>query len=108
MTSEHLLLIYEKAKQEVPEMVKKELKEVEAFHNKVYKEREAFLGEKRNQLLEEMDGIDIELKELAERVDTIGRIISTNEVYQESIELYSKYNSDLQELIYKQGKLSQI
>ncbi len=108
LTSEHLLLIYEKAKQEVPEMVKKELKEVEAFHNKVYKEREAFLGEKRNQLLEEMDGIDIELKELAERVDTIGRIISTNEVYQESIELYSKYNSDLQELVYKQGKLSQI
>ncbi len=29
-----------------------------------------------------------------------------NEVYQESIELYEKYNTDLQDLKYKQGKLS--
>lgn len=108
LTSEHILLIYEKANQEVPEMVKKELKEVEAFHNKVYKEREAFLGEKIKQLSSEMESINFELGELAERVDTIGRIIATNEVYQESIELYGKYNSDLQELVYKQGKLSQV
>lgn len=107
-TSEHLLLIFEKTNQEIPEMVKRELKEVEEFHRKVYKERQVFLGNKRSQLEEEMDSINEKLVVLAEKVDSIGRIIATNEVYQESIEIYGKYNTDLQDLVYRQGKLSQV
>ena len=48
VTSEHLLLIFEKVKQEIPEMVKRNLVEVEEFHRKVYEERKVFLGEKKN------------------------------------------------------------
>lgn len=108
LSSEHLLLIFEKVKQEIPEMVKRELKEVEDFHRKVYEERAVFLGEKKSGLEAEMAHINDELIDLSEKVDSIGSIIATNEVYQESIELYGKYNSDLQELVYKQGKLSQV
>ncbi len=108
VTSEHLLLIFEKVKQEIPEMVKRNLSEVEAFHRKVYEERRAFLGEKRAVLENEMQLLKRRMGELAENVDSLGRVIATNEVYQESIELYGKYNADLQELVYKQGKLSQV
>lgn len=108
VTSEHLLLIFEKVKQEIPEMVKRNLNEVEEFHRKVYEERKEFLGEKKNTLEDEMDAIRGKLVELSEKVDSVGKLIATNEVYQESIQLYEKYNSDLQELVYKQGKLSQV
>ena len=108
ITSEHLLLIFEKVKQEIPEMVRRNLSEVEEFHNKVYEERREFLGEKKNTLEQEMKMIKNDLEEVAKKVDSLGKIIATNEVYQESIDLYGKYNSDLQELKYKQGKLSQV
>ncbi|MBR4059202.1 MAG: DUF2326 domain-containing protein [Lachnospiraceae bacterium] len=108
ITSEHLLLIFEKVKQEIPEMVKRNLAEVEEFHRKVYEERKLFLGERKEALVKEMESLRGELDELSKKVDALGKIIATNEVYQESIELYGKYNSDLQELTYKQGKLSQV
>lgn len=108
VTSEHLLLIFEKVKQEIPEMVKRNLNEVEEFHRKVYEERKEFLGQKKNTLEDEMKEIRGKLVELSEKVDFVGKLIATNEVYQESIQLYEKYNSDLQELVYKQGKLSQV
>lgn len=108
ITSEHLLLIFEKVKQEIPEMVRRNLSEVEEFHRKVYEERREFLGEKKNTLEQEMKMIKNDLEEVAKKVDSLGKIIATNEVYQESIDLYGKYNSDLQELKYKQGKLSQV
>lgn len=108
VTSEHLLLIFEKVKQEIPEIVKRNLNEVEEFHRKVYEERKEFLGEKKRVLENEMASLKNHMEELAENIDSIGKIIATNEVYQESIELYGKYNSELQDLVYKQGKLSQI
>lgn len=108
ITSEHLLLIFEKAKQEIPGMVKRNLADVEKFHQKVYEERKLFLGERKETLEKEMGVLERELEELSRKVDALGKVIATNEVYQESIELYGKYNSDLQELTYKQGKLSQV
>ena len=108
LSSEHVLLIFKRVNQEVPDMVKRELKEVEDFHQKVYEERAAFLGEKKKEIELDMKKIKSELEELSEKVDSIGRVIATNEVYQECIELYGKYNSDLQGLMYRQGKLSQI
>lgn len=108
VTSEHLLLIFEKVKQEIPEMVKRNLVEVEEFHRKVYEERKEFLGERKKVLEKEMDVLQGELEELSEKLDSLGKIIAINEIYQESIQLYDKYNADLQGLIYKQGKLSQV
>lgn len=43
ISSEHILAIYEKTKLEVPELVKRKIEEVEAFHQKVYDERKELL-----------------------------------------------------------------
>lgn len=108
ISSEHILAIFNKANQEVPDMVKRTMNEVEEFHKKVYEERKDFLNQKRNELLSRMKQMTEKMKSLSVEINRIGAIISENEVYRESIELYAKYNNDLQEVRYKQGKLSQV
>lgn len=108
ISSEHILAIFEKAQQEVPEMVQKNIKEVEEFHRKVYEERKEFLSQRKDTIQLEMNSLNKSIDSLSSEINKIGAIISMNEVYQESIELYEKYNTDLQDLKYKQGKLSQI
>ncbi len=108
ISSEHILAIFEKTKQEVPVMIRRKLQEVETFHKKVYEERKEFLSDKKGKIEHEMVSLQNQIYELSKNIDRIGAVISVNEVYQESIELYGKYNGDLQELKYKEGKLSQI
>ena len=108
ISAKHILAIYAKAQQEVPEMVAKRLEEVEQFHKVVFDERKIFLEEKRSTLTAEMERIQREISIVAEIIDKLGAIIAVNEVYQESIQIYEKYSTDLQDLKYRQGKLSQI
>lgn len=108
VTTKHILSIYEKSMQEIPNMVVKKLEEVEIFHQKVFEERKIFLQEKRKIIQLEMDNLQEQIVPLAENIDKLGAIISVNKVYQESIQIYEKYNSDLQGIKYKQGQLSQI
>lgn len=108
VTSEHILAIYNKTKLEVPEYVKKEIQEVEAFHKIVYNERKGFLTVKLETIEKAKDKLGKEVRELSSQIDRLGQVISVNEVYQESIELYGKFNNDLQELKYREGKLSQV
>lgn len=108
VTSEHILKIYEKAKVEVPELVKKNVEDVELFNKKVYEERKEFLGNKIKGLNIRMSELKNEINDLSTVVDRLGEIISLNEVYEESIALYEKYSKELQDLKYKEGKLSQI
>lgn len=108
ISSEHILAIYEKTKQEIPDLVKRKIQEVEAFHKKVFDERKEFLNSKKVTIEKNIGKLEVEIENLSTEIDKLGKIISLNQVYQESIELYEKYNSDLQELKYKEGKLSQV
>lgn len=108
ISSEHILAIFRKAQQEVPGMVQKSIEETEEFHRKVFEERKEFLTQKKATIQQEMKLLLKNIDYLSKELNKIGTIISLNEVYQESIELYEKYNSDLQELKYRQGKLSQV
>lgn len=108
ISSEHILAIFRKAQQEVPEMVQKSIEEAEEFHKKVYEERKEFLTQKKVDIQEDMNALKTDIDLLSTEINKLGAIISLNEVYQESIELYEKYNTDLQDLKYKQGKLSQV
>ncbi|MBU3127441.1 DUF2326 domain-containing protein [Clostridium tagluense] len=108
ISSEHILAIYKKTKLEVPTLIKKKIEDVEAFHQKVFEERKEFLNDKKISIEKDMENMESEIQKLSLDVDRIGKIISLNQVYQESIALYENYNNELQELKYKEGKLSQI
>lgn len=108
VSSEHIIAIFNKAKLEVPDMVKRNLQEVESFHKTVFEERKEFLSGKKQKIELEMNNLQKKITNISEDVDRLGAIISVNEVYQESIELYEKHNRDLNDLKFKEGKLSQI
>lgn len=108
ISSEQIIKIYKKAKQEIPELVKKQLKDVEIFHKKVFEERKDFLIKKMEKIDTDINDFEKKIYNLSEEIDKLGDIISLNKVYKESITLYQKYSNELQDLRYKEGKLSQI
>ena len=89
-------------------MIKKKLEEVEKFHQKVYEERKEFLEDRVKKINDENKNLEIKIEEISENIDKIGFLISQNKIYQESIELFKKYNDDLNELKFKQGSFSKI
>ncbi len=108
ISTEHILKIYKKTEQEIPNMIKKKLEEVEKFHQKVYEERKEFLENRVKKINDENKNLEIKIEEISENIDKIGFLISQNRIYQESIELLKKYNDDLKELKFKQGSFSKI
>ena len=108
ISTEHILKIYRKTEQEIPNMIKKKLEEVEKFHQKVYEERKEFLGNGIKKINNENKSLEIKIEEILKTIDKIGFLISQNKIYQESIELLKKYNDDLNELKFKQGSFSKI
>ncbi len=108
ISNKEIIAIYDKAKQRVPEMVKRQLKEVEEFHKKVYEERKEYLTDKSEELKKVISILENDFYELSIDVDKLSAIIAVNQAYQESIKLYEKYSNDLQDFKYRQGQLSQI
>lgn len=106
--NKHIIALYEKSNQEVPEMVKKSLLEVEQFHNKIFNERSSNLRDKVQYIEKKLGNLVDEVEQLSIELDQLGLIISENKVYKESIELYESFSNQLRELTFKQGHLSQL
>lgn len=104
----HIIALYEKSNQEVPEMVKKSLLEVEQFHNKIFNERSSNLKDRVQDIESNLGILVNEIEQLSLELDQLGLIISENKVYKESIELYESLSGELRELTFKQGHLSQL
>lgn len=108
ISSKYILNLYKKAKIDVPDLVKRELKEVEEFHKNVYDDRKIILSNKIEQLTKINENNDKIMKILGIKLNKLGSIISENEIYKENIELYEKYSQDLKEKKFKQGQFSQV
>lgn len=108
ITATQVMKLFKKANQEVNEMVKKQLQDVQEFYNKVYLDRKEFLDNKINQLKSLID----EKKSVIEKLDSenkkIEKILSNNKIYNEALELYNISWEKLNELKFKQGRLSKI
>lgn len=105
---EHIKVIFEKANQEVPDMVFKRLEEVEAFHKSVVDDRVALLNTKKQELENEIKLLNDESISLSQVTDKLGRILSENKAYKDSLRLLEKYENEMQELKFKEGQLSQM
>lgn len=106
--SKIILSLYNKAKIEIPELIKRKVEEVENFHKNVYSDRKNILKNRMNSLLLSKNEKKEELKHLKEELDYLGNIISENKIYKENINLYEKYTLALNEKKYQQGQFSQI
>lgn len=108
VTSKDVIAIYEQAKIEIPDMVKKEINKVQKFHEKVYLERKTYLEEQIVQLDQSYDKLEDELEEISSKVDYLGGIISENKAYKEAISYYEKFTKELNDLRFRQGQLFQL
>lgn len=106
--NEDVMLIYDRAKIEIPDMVKKEFSKVQEFHNKVYLERKEYLLGQIKNLEKSSIELEDEYRELTDKVNKLGKLISENEAYKESVKYYEKFTKDLNELKYRQGQLVQL
>lgn len=106
--SEDVIAIYNQAKIEIPDMVKREIQKVQEFHEKVYLERKAYLLNQIIELGKSYEELEIEFKEVADRVDGLGKLISENKAYKEAILYYEKFTKELNDLKFRQGQLFQL
>ncbi len=104
--------IYDTAKIEIPEMIKKKLEEVEDFYqyliedkNEIYKNQISTLNEKNAKLENQINRLKIEFDKLSE-------IISENNSFKEAIKVYDIKTKEKMEIDSKiseiNGKLTQI
>ncbi|MGX7014114.1 DUF2326 domain-containing protein [Vagococcus silagei] len=108
ITNAQLIKMFNKAEVELPQMVIKKLEEVEEFHKNVVSERKQTIKKniERTSLLIEKTSRELEV--LSNELDRLGKILSENKAYRESIELYGEYNLRLQELLFQQGQLTNV
>ncbi len=108
LNPEHVIKMFDKAKFEVPEMIKKDIFEVNNFFQNVYEERRNLLRKKIISLKKEISDLNETTKKIGLEAQKLGKIISENKIYKESINLYNFYSKSLQEEKFIQGQLSQI
>lgn len=108
ITSEDVIAIYNQAKVEVPEMIKREIIKVQEFHEKVYLERKEYLNEKILSLEKTHEELELEFNDLTSKINHLGILISENKAYKEAIMYYEKFTKELSDLKFRQGQLSQL
>lgn len=101
-------LLFEKAEIEVPEMIKKRLKEVEEFQKKVFFDRKETTVKRLEEIEDLNETIEHEIKTFENELSKLAHIISQNNIFQESLAIYQKKSSELQELKFEHGELSKI
>ena len=104
----YILKLYEKAKFEIPSLVKRELTDVEKFHQNVYSDRKKVLKEQIKTLKNQNKNREEKLEDIREKLNQLGKVISENKIYKENIEIFKNYSKELEDKKYLQGSLSHI
>ena len=104
----YILKLYEKAKFEIPSLVKKELTDVEKFHQNIYSDRKKVLNEQIKTLKNQNENKEEKLEDIRKKLNQLGKVISENKIYKENIEIFKNYSKELEDKKYLQGSLSHI
>ncbi|MCI1244645.1 MAG: DUF2326 domain-containing protein [Bacilli bacterium] len=108
MTPADIERIYKEANIELPGLVKKRIEDVDAFFASVVADRRWSI-EKR---IEEIDADTLRLsgeaKAIGAKLDSCGKVLSTNEAYQTAMEILGKASAELQDAKFKKGQFQSI
>jgi|GEM_PF-407895 hypothetical protein len=108
ISTSYILKLYEKVKFEIPSLVKKELTDVEKFHQNIYSDRKKVLKEQIKTLKNQNKSKKEKLEDIKEKLNQLGKVISENKIYKENIEIFKNYSKKLEDKKYLQGSLSHI
>lgn len=108
ISTSYILKLYEKAKFEIPSLVKRELTDVEKFHQNIYSDRKKVLKEQIKILKNQNKNKEEKLEDIRKKLNQLGKVISENKIYKENIEIFKNYSKELEDKKYLQGSLSHI
>ncbi|MGR6909023.1 DUF2326 domain-containing protein [Bacillus sp. BSL6] len=108
ISSREIKKLYERAKFEIPQLIKKRLEEVEEFQKNVYSDRKNLTEEKLEKVASSLFIKKKDINDLENEIEKLANIISQNEIYQESMAIYKEKSMELQNLMYTRGELSKI
>lgn len=100
--------LFKRAEFEVPEMITKRLKEVEAFQKKVFFDRKETTVKRLEEIEDLRNSLESKVKNFETELSQLAHIISQNNIFQESLAIYQQKNNELQELKFEHGELSKI
>ncbi len=110
-----LNIIFESAKFEIPELIKKEIDDVFNFHKAIVEERNDIILKDLKKINLEIEDKKLISEELKHELDELGGLISESEVYQENIGLLEHYTNQRDNLIrsnkgleFIEGKIEEI
>lgn len=108
LSSEDVQQIYKIAQIEIPELLKKQLDEIDEFYRQIYTEH---IEKSKNRIIEIENiskNLNSEINALTTRLDELSNILSTNDIYANALEILNNYNLKLQEENFKKGQLEQL
>lgn len=108
LTSNDVEKIYKIAQIEIPELIKRQLKEVDEFYKQICSEHIEKSKIRISQIEDLLNNINNEIISLTIRLDELSSILATNDVYKNALEILNNYNNKLQEETFKKGQLEQL
>lgn len=90
---EKLLKVYEAAKIEIPEMIKKKMEDVLAFHNNLLSNRNLRLSKELQKQKQELKHIDEQIKSLGQRMDELLSYLDSHGALEEYVALTKQLTS---------------
>lgn len=106
ISSAEIKNIFKIAKIELNDLVIKRLEDVESFYKKVYSERIEKTNVKIQENKRNINILENSILDKKTRLKDIGKVLSNNEAYQNSLNLISFKNKELNELMFIKGTLN--
>lgn len=88
------------------ELVKKNLEEVDLFHKTVFQDQKKRIERRIISNNNKIKNYTKNIKNISKELDGIGKILSDNDIYKNSVKLSEQLNNEIKELTYRQGQLS--
>lgn len=108
LTSTDVEKLYKIAKIEIPDLVKRQLKDVDEFYKQIYVEHIEKSKFRISEIDNDLKNMNLEISSLVTRLDELSNILSTNDIYNNALEILNSYNLKLQEETFKKGQLEQL
>lgn len=100
--------MFSKMQYQVPEMIYKKIEEVEKFYKSVIEDRIKNINSRIVEIESNLNSDNNLKKEYIEKLDTIGKKLSNDGIYQSAINTLNENNKIFSDLKYEQGKLYQL
>lgn len=106
VSSAEVIKTFEEVHISFSELVKKNLEEVELFHKTVLQDQKERIERKIISNTKKIEIYSTEMEDISTSLDDIGKILSDNDIYKNSVKISEQLNNEVKEITYRQGQLS--